>query len=134
MLLGAYAFGVYAYEFTALPPAERLQKAVEYGAQIHPQYEAEYENGISVGWHRVPWVLGCYGFWTDDARKRHYKNLCAIDGRIALAGEHASLSAGLAGRRDPLGARRDHATARAHPWPESAPMMTDATGVRWRSA
>jgi monoamine oxidase len=91
VLLGAYVFdSPYAYEFTALPPEERLKKAVEYGAQIHPQYTAEYDNGIAVGWHRVPWVLGCFGRWTDDARKQHYKNLCAIDGRIALAGEHAS--------------------------------------------
>jgi monoamine oxidase len=28
--------------------------------------------------------------WTDDTRKQHYQNLCAIDGRILLAGEHAS--------------------------------------------
>jgi len=90
VLLGAYTFGPYAYEFTALPPEDRLKKALDDGAQIHPQYRAEYENGMSVGWHRVPWVLGCYGTWTDEARTRHYKNLCAIDGRIALAGEHAS--------------------------------------------
>jgi monoamine oxidase len=65
-------------------------KAIEYGAQIHPQYQAEYDNGIAVGWHRVPWVLGCFGRWTDEARKQHYENLCAIDGRIVLAGEHVS--------------------------------------------
>jgi monoamine oxidase len=28
--------------------------------------------------------------WTDDTRQKHYKNLCQVDGRIALAGEHAS--------------------------------------------
>jgi monoamine oxidase len=88
--LGAYAFGPYAHEFTSLPPEVRLQKALEYGAQIHPQYNVEYENGMSVGWHRVPWVLGCFGIWSNDARKQHYQNLCTIDGRIALAGEHAS--------------------------------------------
>ncbi len=90
VLLGAYAFGPYAYEFTALSPAERIKKAVEWGAQIHPQYKDEFENGISVGWHRVPGVNGCYGLWTEETRKMHYKNLCQIDGRIALAGEHAS--------------------------------------------
>jgi len=38
VLLGAYVFdSPYAYEFTALPPEDRLKKAVEYGAQIHPQ-------------------------------------------------------------------------------------------------
>jgi monoamine oxidase len=63
--LGAYT--VYAYEFTSLLPKERLQKAIEYGAQIDPQYEAEYENGMSVGWHWVPWVLGCFGIWSEAA-------------------------------------------------------------------
>jgi monoamine oxidase len=90
VLLGAYAFGPFAYEFTALAPEERIKAAIAYGAQIHPQYEAEFENGISVGWHRVPWTLGCFGNWGEDARREHYKNLCAFDGRIALAGEHAS--------------------------------------------
>jgi len=91
VLLGGYVFdSPYAYEFTALPPEDRLQKAVEYGVQIHPQYKSDYENGIAVGWHRVPWALGCFGRWTEEARKQHYENLCAIDGRIALAGEHVS--------------------------------------------
>jgi monoamine oxidase len=90
VLLGAYVYGPYAYEFTALSPEERVTKAVEWGAAIHPQYPAEFENGVAVGWHRVPWAQGCYGLWTDETRREHYKNLCAIDGRIALAGEHAS--------------------------------------------
>jgi monoamine oxidase len=90
VLLGAYSFGAYAYEFTALDPAERVRRAVAYGAQLHPQYTAEFESGVAVGWHRVPWTLGCYGQWTDEARENHYSNLCALDGRILLAGEHAS--------------------------------------------
>ena len=67
-----------------------MRRAVEWGAQIHPQYKSEFVNGIAVGWHRVPWVQGCAGGWTDAARAEHYKNLCQIDGRILLAGEHAS--------------------------------------------
>jgi monoamine oxidase len=91
VLLGGYTiFGVYAYEFAALSPAERIAKAVADGAQIHPQYERELENGIAVAWHRHPGVLGCSGAWTEAARKEHYANLCALDGRILLAGEHAS--------------------------------------------
>lgn len=90
VLLAGYTFGVHAYEFAALPAKERLAKALEYGSQIHPQYKAEYESGVSVAWHRVPWNLGCSGAWTDAMRAQHYKNLCALDGRIVLAGEHAS--------------------------------------------
>jgi monoamine oxidase len=90
VLLGGYLFGPNAYEFTAMKPEMRVQKAVEYGAQVHPQYTSEFENGIAVGWHRVPWTNGCYGLWTEESRQQHYKNLCQIDGRIVLAGEHAS--------------------------------------------
>ncbi len=90
VLLGAYPFGPYAYEFTAMTPAERIAKAVEFGAVIHPQYRSEFEHGVAVGWHRVPWSMGCYGQWSSEARAKHYRNLCAMDGRILLAGEHAS--------------------------------------------
>ena len=90
VLLGAYAFGPYAYEFTALPAAERIRRALDWGAALHPQYRDEFDNGVAVGWHRVPGALGCNGVWTDGKRAEHYDNLCALDGRILLAGEHAS--------------------------------------------
>jgi monoamine oxidase len=91
VLLGAYLFeGANAYEFTAMPPAERVASAVEFGAMIHPQYKSEFENGVAVAWHRVPFTLGCSGEWSDAGRAQHYRNLCQIDGRIVLAGEHVS--------------------------------------------
>src|SRR4029078_8557484 len=73
-----------------MTPERRVRKAVEMGTQIHPQYPAEFENGISVSWHRSPVTQGCFANWSDHARSKHYDNLCQIDGRIALAGEHAS--------------------------------------------
>jgi monoamine oxidase len=90
VLLGAYAFGPHAFELTAMSPNERLKAVLDQGTQIHPQYPAEFESGVSVGWHRMPWTLGCFASWTDKLRAKHYDNLCAIDGRIMLAGEHAS--------------------------------------------
>jgi monoamine oxidase len=91
VLLGAYLFeGANSYEFTAMPPEERVARAVEFGAALHPQYKSEFENGIAVAWHRVPFTLGCSGAWSEEARSQHYANLCQIDGRIVLAGEHAS--------------------------------------------
>ncbi len=94
VLLGAYSNGSYAYEFTTLSPAERVARALEWGSQIHPQYKSEFMNGISVGWHRVPWTQGCFGIWTEESRAQHYKNLCQLDGRIVLAGEHVSYQGG----------------------------------------
>ena len=93
-LLGAYTGGAVSYELTALAPEERVRRAVEWGAQIHPQYRDEFLNGIAVSWHRVPWTQGCFGTWTDETRAAHYRNLCEIDGRFMIAGEHASYIGG----------------------------------------
>jgi monoamine oxidase len=90
VLLGGYVWGPNAYEFTAMTPQQRVGKALELGAQIHPQYKTEFETGVAVAWHRSPFTNGCFGNWSDAARAQHYDNLCQIDGRIALAGEHAS--------------------------------------------
>jgi len=94
VLLGAYTGGAAGFELTALPPEARVAKALEWGSQIHPQYKDEFMNGVAVGWHRVPWVLGCFGTWTEETRAQHYTNLCKMDGRIMLAGEHASYYGG----------------------------------------
>lgn len=90
VVLGAYTFGPNAFRYTAMSPEERVRKTVEYGTNIHPQYPKEFQNGVAVAWHRVPWTLGCAAHWTDELRAEHYDNLCKIDGRIVLAGEHAS--------------------------------------------
>ncbi len=91
VLLGAYLFGgPNAYEFSAMTPEDRVRTAVELGAALHPQYRETFETGFAVAWARVPFTLGCAADWSDELRARHYDNLCAIDGRIALAGEHAS--------------------------------------------
>ena len=91
VLLGAYVIGnAAAYEFTALTPQERVKWAVKFGAQIHPQYEQEFDNGVAVGWHRQPWIMGCSAAWSNDLRAKHYENLRQIDGRIVFAGDHLS--------------------------------------------
>jgi monoamine oxidase len=91
VLLGAYLFGgANAYEFTAMSPEDRVKAALDQGAAVHPQYKDAFETGVSVAWARVPFTLGCAADWTEALRAQHYDNLCAIDGRIALAGEHAS--------------------------------------------
>ena len=77
-----------------MSPPERVQRVLEYGSQIHPQYPEEFDNGVAVAWHRSPFTMGCFGMWNQDTRATHYDNLCQIDGRIALAGEHASFLGG----------------------------------------
>ena len=90
VLLGAYTFGRAAYIAASKQPEERIKDALSQGSRIHPQYMSEFENGVAVAWHRVPWTMGCQGTWTEESRAVHYNNLCALDGRIVLANEHAS--------------------------------------------
>lgn len=90
VLLGGYVWGTEAMRFTAMTPAQRVAAALAQGEQIHPQYPAEFDNGVAVAWHRSPFTLGCFGLWTEALRAQHYDNLCRFDGRIVLAGEHAS--------------------------------------------
>jgi monoamine oxidase len=90
VLLGAYNWGAAGLQFTALTPQQRVREAVREGALIHPQYTREFDNGVAVAWNRVPFVMGCFAEWDDALRARHYDNLCRFDGRIVLAGEHAS--------------------------------------------
>jgi monoamine oxidase len=89
VLLGAYAGG-FINEFIALSPADRVRRALEYGAIIHPQYLREFETGVSVAWSRMPSAQGAFGTWSEQALVEHYDNICAIDGRVLLAGDFAS--------------------------------------------
>jgi monoamine oxidase len=45
---------------------------------------------VAVAWHRVPWIQGCFGMWSDELRAQHYQAMAQVDGRIVLAGEHLS--------------------------------------------
>lgn len=88
VLLGAYSWGAASYQFNSLSPEDRVEAALEFGSQIHPQYRDEFASGASVAWHRVPWVLGCYGIWRD--RPENYDAAVQMDQRTLMAGEHMS--------------------------------------------
>ncbi|MDB5686123.1 MAG: amine oxidase, partial [Rhizorhabdus sp.] len=90
VMLGAFARDMGAYHLAGMTPEQRIEAALSQGSKIHPQYRAEYMSGASVAWSRVPWTLGCCARWNEDTRKTHYQTLVGLDGRIALAGEHAS--------------------------------------------
>ncbi len=90
VLLGAFASGANAYPLAGMTPEQRIEAALAQGEAIHPQYRKEYMNGTSVAWSRVPWSLGCCAQWNEESRKEHYQNMVSMDGRIVLAGEHAS--------------------------------------------
>ncbi|MDE2404741.1 MAG: flavin monoamine oxidase family protein [Sphingomonadales bacterium] len=91
VLLGAFASGAGGYQLAGMTPEARIAAALEQGSVFHPaEYKAEYLNGASVAWSRMPWIMGCCATWSEESRATHYQNLVSLDGRIVLAGEHAS--------------------------------------------
>ncbi|CAH0497453.1 flavin monoamine oxidase family protein [Novosphingobium sp. CECT 9465] len=91
VLLGSFASGLGGYQLAGMTPAQRIEAALAQGSVFHPaEYRKEFVSGVSYAWSRAPWILGCCAMWTDESRAAHYQNLCAIDGRIVMAGEHAS--------------------------------------------
>jgi monoamine oxidase len=95
VLLGAFATDTAGLGFAGMTPAERIEAALAQGEVFHPkQYRKAFMNGVAVAWSRVPWILGCTSRWTEESRKNHYQDLVAFDGRIVLAGEHASYYGG----------------------------------------
>lgn len=90
VVLGSYLFGVEAFRFSAETPEARLKKTMDSIVQIHAQAEKEFDNGVSVAWHKSPFSMGCYGLWTDTTRQKHFKNVSTMNKRVVLAGEHLS--------------------------------------------
>jgi monoamine oxidase len=90
VLLGGYMFGAAAYDFAGMLPEQRVEQALMQGAKLHKTYYRDFLSGVGVAWSRMPWTLGCCSMWSEEARKTHYKALTEMDGRIVLAGEHAS--------------------------------------------
>lgn len=91
VLLGAFASGAGGYQLAGMTPQQRIEAALAQGEVFHPaEYRKAFRTGASVAWSRMPWILGCCASWTEESRAAHYQNLVAMDGRIVLAGEHAS--------------------------------------------
>lgn len=90
VLLAAYQFGALATKYSGMTPERRMNLVRQDLAKIHPQSRDTYRSSVSVGWHRVPWTLGCYGMYSDEGRKTVYEVMSRRHGRVMLAGEHIS--------------------------------------------
>jgi monoamine oxidase len=90
VLIGYYNYDAQADEFAKLSPPDRVKRALAEGRKIHPQYDAEFENGISVAWHKTPYSLGGWANWSEDQRKVEYALMLEPQGSTYFAGEHMS--------------------------------------------
>ncbi len=94
VVVGYYHFGDDAAKVGRLSPAERQAHALTEGRRLHPQYDAEFQNSFSVAWQRIPYNLGGWAEWTEDARAKYYPVLNEQDGPFYLAGEHLTYLGG----------------------------------------
>lgn len=94
VLQAYYNFGTDAIMVSNMSLQERIEHALEHGSKIHPQYRDTFENGFSVAWHRVPYLLGGWPSFTEYTRERYYPRLIEPDGRVYLVGEYLSYLGG----------------------------------------
>ncbi len=98
VLIGYYNFYGRAEAVGAMPVAEREKIALTQGANLHPQYVAEFEKSFSLAWQRIPYSEGGWANYDEATRRKYYPALLEPDGNIYLAGEHTTyLTAWMAG-------------------------------------
>jgi monoamine oxidase len=62
---------------------------MEMGAQIHPQYPAEFENAFSIAWQKVRFSKGAWAQITEEMRKGEmYRTLLKPDRGFYLSGDY----------------------------------------------
>ena len=95
VLLGAYSFADALGERLAnMAPAERIELAVTQGEKVHPGYRQYIENGVSVAWHRMNFMLGCAANWTQPLRAKWFERLQAPVGHHYMVGDQVSFHPG----------------------------------------
>jgi monoamine oxidase len=85
-----YSSGVPAMWLSSLTQQERIDVALDYLAQIHPQAPAEYETGFAVAWHKERYSLGGSPSFAPAERGEHFATMLEPDGRIFFAGAYLS--------------------------------------------
>jgi monoamine oxidase len=89
LIVGYYNTGAAANVYSALPPAERVARAVEQGVKIHGErYRAELAHAFSVAWHRTPYLEG--GWTIPPYTSPGYQLLLRPAGRVWFAGDWLS--------------------------------------------
>lgn len=91
VLLASYSHGQDALRWGALPAHERHVQALENLAEVHPSAPRHVEVGASVVWSQDEFAGGAYAFFQPHQEAQLHEHIVAPEGRVYLAGEHASL-------------------------------------------
>ena len=93
---GYYVFGGTAESVGSMDHGQRTERGLANGEKLHPgQFRRHYDGkSISVDWQRVPYSLGGWESWSDDARREHFPVLLEPQGRVYFAGAYLSYLTG----------------------------------------
>lgn len=91
VLLASYTWSEDAQRWGSLPPASRIEQALENVAVIHPQALDEFEVGTSWMWHDDEFAGGAFALFDPGQQTLLHEHIVAPEGRFHFAGEHASL-------------------------------------------
>ncbi len=92
VVLASYTWGEDAQRWGSLTPEDRVLQALEDVSRIHPQAVNEFEVGASKMWHDDEFAGGAFALFDPGQQTLLFEAICAPEGRIHFAGEHASLS------------------------------------------
>jgi monoamine oxidase len=88
IVVGAYVLsGDVNDRWMNLTAEERIRRAVEQGEKLHPGYAGNFENGVSVAWHKMNHMLGCTATQSADATAQALRSPF---GRHYLIGDQAA--------------------------------------------
>ncbi len=96
IILGAYIWNQENIEyFSELPLAKRLEVAAKQGSAIHPQYASYIEQGISIAWNRMNYMMGCGTRIPMDKHEEFFPVVQKVEGnRHFLIGDQVSYHPG----------------------------------------
>ncbi len=94
VMLASYTWGQPARRLAALPPAQRYALTIQNVSRLHPQLREKRNVAqmTSWSWDNFQWSSGAFAWFMPGQHTSLYRHLISPEGRVLLAGEHASLS------------------------------------------
>ena len=94
VLLASYTWGDQARRQSALATRERTQLIIDQLSTFHPELAQEgmVQQTATWSWDNHPWSSGAYSFFHPGQHTALYADIIRPEGRIFIAGEHASLN------------------------------------------